>query len=252
MGVFDFVKHGTSEMRIARGARTPVFIYPESTLPLWGQLVVDDDDAAVFVNDGRALGIVGPGRHSVHPSKLPFLEGFADATGRLSVTLVFVRLMPIDRARFSGTLDPISDPSSLAAVTPLLEGDLSVQVIDPIAFVEEHLAGGADRPILSRRGVVALIDGVRLSIEGRRIGVFAGDRFRRRTEPRSSRAPESGVAMACRGCGEIGEAGKFCAACGLLVTDREQCLACRAELRDGARFCEACGARVTAPPPTRA
>jgi hypothetical protein len=132
-------------------------------------------------------------------------------------------------------------------VTPLFDGELSVQVIDPIAFVEEHLAGGAERPILARRGVIATIDGVRLALEGRRVVVFAGDKFRRTTEPRSMRASTSGAPMACRACGEMGEAGKFCAACGALVTDREQCVACRAELPDGARFCESCGARVSAP-----
>ncbi len=252
MGVFDFVRHGTSEMRLERGSRDVVAVHPENTLPLWGQLVVDQDDAAVFVNDGRALGIVGPGRHAVHPSKLPFLEGFVDAAGRLAVRLVFVRLAPIERAKISGVLDPITDPSSLASPTPLLEGELSVQVIDPVAFVEEHLAGGAARPILARRGVIATIDGVRLALDGRRIAVFAGDRFRHRSEPRSSRASTSGVTMACRSCGEMGEAGKFCAACGALVTDHEQCVACRAELREGARFCESCGARVAPAASTRA
>ena len=252
MGVFDFVKHGTSEMRLERGSRAPVFVHPESTLPLWGQLVVEDDDAAVLVSGARALGIVGPGRLSVHASKLHFLVGLAYTGCRLAVQLVFVRLTPIGRMRVAGTLDPIADPGSLGAVTPLVEGELTVQVIDPIAFVEEHLAGGAARPILARRGVIATLDGARLNLEGRRIALFTGDKFRRPTEPRSSRPSGSGLAMACRACGEIGEAGKFCAACGTLVTDQEQCVACRSELRPGARFCESCGIRVTAAPSTRA
>jgi len=242
MGVFDFVRHGTSEMRLARGSREPVFVHPELTLPLWGQLVVDDDDAAVFVNEGRVLGLVGPGRHVVHPSKLAFLEGFPDQSGRVPVRLVFVRLEPIKRARFTGELDAIADPATLGSVTPLVEGELTVQIVDPIAFVEDHFAGGEQKPILARRGTVAAMDGMRLTTNGRRVVVTPGDRLPRRTEPRSVRP--SGVPMACRECGEPGELGAFCAGCGALVTDRAECVACRAELREGARFCAACGIRV--------
>ena len=84
MGVFDFVKHGTGEMQIGRThtpdeAREPIVAYSEPSVPLFGQLVVDDDDAAVFARDGKVIGIVGPGRHVLHPSKLPFLEGVAIA-----------------------------------------------------------------------------------------------------------------------------------------------------------------------------
>jgi hypothetical protein len=246
MGVFDFVKSGTGEMQLARprGPREPIALHPEASLPLFGQLVVEAGDAAVFANDKRVLGIVGPGRHVVHPSKLPFLEGFADASGRLAVQLLFVRLTPVEGTRFSGKLDPLPDPASLAAVSPLVDGVLSVQVIDPVAYVEEHLAG-TTKPLLARKGIVATLEKVRFALDGRRITVFGGRELPQRVETAHARPSRTGGTMACRSCGEEGEIGSFCAACGSLVTDQDQCIECRAELQPGARFCESCGVKVT-------
>lgn len=248
MGVFDFVKHGTGEMQISRpqGARDPILLHVEPSFPLFGQLVVDAEDAAVFASERRVIGIVGPGRHVLHPSKLPFLEGLADERGRVPVQLVFVRLAPIEEARFTAKLDPLADPASLGAVSPLLDGALAVQVIDPVALVEEHLAGGQSKPILARRGIVVTLDRVRLALDGRRVAVFAGAELPRRPEHKPARSSQTGGTMACKRCSELGEIGKFCAACGTLVTDQEQCVECRAELRPGSRFCEACGVRVSA------
>lgn len=248
MGIFDFVKHGTEEMRIGRpeGSRDPIVVHRETSLPLFAQLAVDAEDAVVFASSGRALGVVGPGRHVVHPSKLPFLEGLVDDAGRLPVQVVFVRLSPIEGVRFTAKLDPLSDPCSLAAVSPLLDGVLTVQVIDPVALVEQHLAGADARPMLARRGIVATLDSVRLALEGRRVAVFAGKDLPPRVEARAHRSTQHGGTMPCKQCGEPSEIGKFCAACGALVTDLDQCVECRAELRAGARFCEACGVRVSA------
>ncbi|MBI2389955.1 MAG: hypothetical protein HYV09_10225 [Deltaproteobacteria bacterium] len=247
MGVFDFVKHGTEEMRLARpkGSRDPVAVHDEPTLPVWGLLDVGGDEVAAFARDGKVIGLVGPGRHTVHASKLAFLEGVADDKGRLPVQLVFVRLTPIDGVPFSAMLDPLADPCALDAVRPLIDGELTVQVVDPIAFVEDHLAASTAGPLLARRGVVATLDGVRLSLEGRTVPVFAGARLARRAEPRRDAGTEQGRPLACRACGEPGEAGRFCAACGALISVHRQCVSCRAELDAAARFCLACGTRVT-------
>lgn len=267
MGVFDFVKHGTEEMQLARPAasREPLVVHPERSLPLFGQLVVEEGDAAVFAtpashpqhaNPQRVIGIVGAGRHVLHPSKLPFLENLEDDAhpGRIAVQLVFLRLAPIDGSPFSAKLDPLADPASLAAVSPLLDGVLSVQVVDPVVFVEEHLSG-TDKPILGRKGIIVTLDRVRFALEGRRIAVFGGKGLPQRIEasveaPRPSRPSRPSsvgsaiTSLACRACGEVGELGKFCATCGALVTDRDQCVACRAELRPNARFCQSCGVRA--------
>lgn len=248
MGVFDFVKQGTEEMRLARPASShaPVCVHAEASLPVWAQLDVAPDEVAVFLRGGRGVGLVGPGRHTVHASKLAFLEGIEPEHGRFPLSLAFVSLTPLARASFAAMLDPIADPSVLVAVRPLLDGDLSVQVTDPIAFVEEHLSGGEHKPLLARRGIIATIDGVRFTLEGRRVPVFAGHAFARRNEHRPSQPPAGAHALACRACGLLGELGKFCASCGALVTEREQCLSCRADLPENARFCLACGARKAA------
>lgn len=247
MGVFDFVKEGTGEMRLSRpsGAHEPLFVHPEPTVPAWALLDVAEDEVAVFAREGRVLGLVGPGRHTVHADKLAFLEGIEPVEGRLALTLVFVSLTPMRSAPFTAMLDPLADPWVLDAVRPLVDGELSVHVIDPIAFVEEHLSGNAKRPLLARRGVVATLEGARFTLEGRGIPLFAGQSFARKPELRAHRPERTGAILPCRACGRPGEIGTFCASCGELVAEHDTCSSCRAELPPHARFCLACGARTT-------
>lgn len=247
MGIFDFVKQGTADMRLARpgAARGVVHLHDEQELPLYGQLEVSRLDAAVFVHAGRAIGIVGPGRHTLHASKLAFLEGIEPREGRLPVRVAFVRLAPVDRARFSARLD--DDPTDLDARggdPPALAGELTVQVVDPMAFVDEWLRVG-ERPLLSCAGVAASVDDVQLVVEGARTELFAGSGLQGRPQPRSVAPPSMRAAtVVCHGCGTPGEAGTFCETCGALLGDIERCISCRAVLEPNARFCASCGARV--------
>ena len=54
MGITNFLKRGIQEMMIARpdGAKNyAIFKHPEETIPMYSQLTVDSDEAAVFFSD---------------------------------------------------------------------------------------------------------------------------------------------------------------------------------------------------------
>lgn len=243
MGIFDFVRQGTADALVARpsSSRGPIHVHEGGPLPLYGQLEVGADECAVFVRDGRAIGIVGPGHHGLAPAKLPFLEGAVDAAGAagtIDARLVFVRLVPIERASVRAVVEQL-EPASF-------DGALRIEVVDPAALVEDWLVA-PERPLIARPGVVASLDGARLVVEGRRIAVFAGARLPTHASVAPApRASESATPArcACRACGTEGDVGSFCEGCGALVDALARCVSCRAELRAGARFCAACGVRV--------
>ena len=43
---------------------------------LGSQLVVREDQRAVFMRDGKALDVFGPGRHTISTNNIPFLSRF--------------------------------------------------------------------------------------------------------------------------------------------------------------------------------
>ncbi len=242
MGVFDFVKEGAREMRVARGSDGPVSVHVEDSLPLYGELDVERDDCAVFVRDARAIGILGPGRHALHISNIPFLalaHDVGEREGRIRARVVFVRLTPIVAQPFSGKLEEIIDP--LTHVPPSLEGTLTVQIVDPAEFVEDHLRS-PKRPLFARPGVAVSVDALRLR-QGDHVGRVATHAFvLPAREPEANE--ERGAAIDCRACGTRGEIGAFCEGCGTLLSARARCVACRAPLEPNARFCAGCGVRT--------
>ncbi len=240
MGIFDFVKQGTADALLARpsSSRDPIHAHAGAKLPLYGQLEVAADECAVFVREGRAIGLVGPGHHGIHPSKLPFLEGSIDPSGTVDARVVFVRFVLVERAAFRA---PVGEGDAR------FEGALRVEVVDPAALVEDWLAR-PDASTFARPGVVASLDGARVIVDERRVVVFAGPRLQPRASTSPAQPSTSGAELAaktaCRACGTEGDVGSFCEGCGALVDARERCVACRTELRAGARFCAGCGVRV--------
>src|SRR5690348_6173893 len=77
MGVFDFVKNGVREMMIARPDQLKqliVYKHPDQNVPMYSQLTIDSDECAVFFKDGRVVGVLPPGRHTLQTQNIPFLN----------------------------------------------------------------------------------------------------------------------------------------------------------------------------------
>lgn len=153
MGIMDFIRAGTKEMMIARpdaAKRFIVYKHPEQTIPMFSQLTVDADEAAVFFRDGSLVGVLrtaGAGqRHTLSTSNIPFLSNLVDSFtgGNVFVTdLYFVTMRPFRGARFGGAMPPIKDPELEITLTPRIFGEYAWQITAPDRFiVGYHGLGG--------------------------------------------------------------------------------------------------------------
>jgi len=149
MGVFDFVRSGVKEMRIARPEAYRaqlLYRHPDERFPVYAQLLVDGDESAVFVRDGAVAGSLASGRHALHPSAAPFLASLASATrggepGQVVRSQIyFVRTAPLRSVPFSGPIGAMRDPQLGCLVTPLVSGEMTLVVTDPAQFVAQFVA----------------------------------------------------------------------------------------------------------------
>ncbi len=143
MGIFDFVKKGAQEMFIARPDEAKdlvVYKWPDQTIPMKAQLTVAQDEVALFYKDGVFVegGKIGPGRHTLETSNIPFLSRLIDTfTGGnvLKAEVWFVTLRETAGKMFGGPIGDVEDPKSGMAVGIRVHGDYSIQVDDPMKAI---------------------------------------------------------------------------------------------------------------------
>jgi membrane protease subunit (stomatin/prohibitin family) len=152
MGVFDFVKHGVQEMMIARPDHLKnliVYKHPDQNVPWYSQLTVDSDECAVFFKDGRVVGVLPPGRHTLHTQNVPFLNSLVQSYtgGNVFIAeIYFVKTSPIYGVPFGGPIGDMLDPLTGEQVTPRIFGEFSIVVTDPVRFIVGYTgqAAGGD------------------------------------------------------------------------------------------------------------
>jgi membrane protease subunit (stomatin/prohibitin family) len=157
MGIMDFVKSGTRELMIARPDNLKhliVYKHPDQTIPFWSQLTVDSDEVALFFKDGRYVGALGPGRHTLQTQNIPFLGQIVDkfTGGNVFISEVFfVKTQPVRSIPFGGPLESMEDPILYEFVTPRIFGEFSLVVVDPVRFVigyHGQAAGAQDNDVI--------------------------------------------------------------------------------------------------------
>ena len=137
MGIIDWLKRGVSEMMVARpddAKSQVVWKHPDPTIPMKSQLTVESDEVAVFFRDGKVVSTLGPGRHTLDSSNLPFLSNLVDAFtgGNVFVAEVFfVSTREIPGVKFGGRIGHVEDPKSGVPVETMVHGEFSFQVTDP-------------------------------------------------------------------------------------------------------------------------
>jgi membrane protease subunit (stomatin/prohibitin family) len=137
MGIIDFVKGGIRELAIARPDAAKglvVYKHPDKTIPMKAQLTVEPDEVALFFRDGLYKGQLGPGRHTMETSNIPFLDQLVDwgTGGNLWIAeIYFVTTREMPNHKFGGKIGKILDPQSGIPVELMVNGTYSIRVIDP-------------------------------------------------------------------------------------------------------------------------
>jgi membrane protease subunit (stomatin/prohibitin family) len=141
MGVFDFVKNGVREMMIARPDHLKhliVFKHPDQNFPFWSQLTVDSDECCVFFKDGKVVGVLPPGRHTLSTQNIPFLNSIVNSFtgGQVFISeIFFVKTSPVRGVPFGGPIGDMIDPLTGEQVVPRIFGEFSLVVTDPVRFI---------------------------------------------------------------------------------------------------------------------
>jgi len=149
MGVFDFVKAGVREMMIARPDQVKhliVYKHPDQNFPMLSQLTVDSDECAVFFKDGRVMGVLPPGRHTMHTQNIPFLNNIVNnfTGGQVFISeIYFVKTTPLRGIPFGGPAGEIVDPNTGLQGPIRIFGEFSVAVTDPVRFIVGYVGQAA-------------------------------------------------------------------------------------------------------------
>src|SRR5438132_3068073 len=123
-----------------------VFKWPDVNIRKTSRAIVDADEIAVFVTTGQVVGTIGPGKHQIDASELPFLGIFIDkATGgnAYRAELFFVGTREYTGNTFGGRIDDVQDPQTGLIVTLRVFGDYSLKVTDVVALMT-NLVGTVD------------------------------------------------------------------------------------------------------------
>jgi excisionase family DNA binding protein len=113
---------------------------------LGSAVIVRESQAAVFYRDGKALDVLGPGRHQITTANLPLLSGLLKlATGgkdMFTAEAYFVNMIEFTDWKW-GTPEPVTLRDQDFGIIRLRAfGNYSVQVTDPQLFVTKIVGTG--------------------------------------------------------------------------------------------------------------
>jgi membrane protease subunit (stomatin/prohibitin family) len=146
----DFVKGGIRELAIARPDDAKGYVvwkHTDTTIPMKAQLTVEADEVALFFRDGQLKGQLGPGRHTMETSNIPFLGQLVDwgTGGNLWIAEVFfVTTRELPGQKFGGKIGKVLDPQCGLPIELMVNGTYSIRVIDPAKLVIGLVGLGRD------------------------------------------------------------------------------------------------------------
>jgi membrane protease subunit (stomatin/prohibitin family) len=141
MGISDFLKRGMKEMMIARPDEAKdqaIYKHPDQTVPTYAQLTVDADEIAIFFKDGKVVGKLPPGRHTLRSENIPFLSNLVDSFTGANVFIAeifFVSIRQFAGIKFGGRIGSVEDPKSGIPVETMVHGDFALLISDPETLI---------------------------------------------------------------------------------------------------------------------
>jgi membrane protease subunit (stomatin/prohibitin family) len=123
-----------------------LYKWPDRQIRRFTSAIVDVDELAIFISQGRVIGILQPGRHQIDATELPFLGDVADKLSggnAYDSELFFVSTHEFPDLTFGGPVDSVRDPETRLIVALRAYGDFALQVVDPAALITK-LTGTVD------------------------------------------------------------------------------------------------------------
>jgi membrane protease subunit (stomatin/prohibitin family) len=110
-----------------------VYKWPDMQIRRFTKAIVAPDEVAVFLYQGKVIGTLQPGRHTVDAVELPFLGIFKDMlTGgnAYRTELYFISTREFTDLRFGGRIDDVQDPQTGLVVGLRVFGEYSAKITD--------------------------------------------------------------------------------------------------------------------------
>ena len=123
-----------------------VYKWPDHNIRKFTRAIVNADELAMFVNTGKVVATMGPGRHQIDADEIPglgILIDFATGGNAYKAELYFVGTREFPGNNFGGRIDDAQDPQTGMIVTLRVFGDYSMKVKDPVALIT-NLVGTVD------------------------------------------------------------------------------------------------------------
>ena len=123
-----------------------VFKWHDHNIRKFTRAIVNADEMALFVNTGKVVATMGPGRHQIDADEIPglgILIDFATGGNAYKAELYFVGTREYPGNTFGGRIDDVQDPQTGLIVTLRVFGDYSMKVKDPVALIT-NLVGTVD------------------------------------------------------------------------------------------------------------
>ncbi len=138
MGIFSSIANEAKRNFIARPDEAKadiIYKYPEHNIRMMTQLTCQPDEMAIFVNEGKVKGKLGPGgTYTLDAKNIPFLSALLEKAtgGNLFIAEVFfISTRVVPSVKFGGSLGSVTDNVTQMMCDAMVYGDFSVQVTDP-------------------------------------------------------------------------------------------------------------------------